>query len=353
MMNINLTLGLASAMLASFPSICAVASGGNANLNAEEIVLRRSNPIVSHMFTADPSAHVWEDGRLYVYPSADSSPPTGYGSMDGYHIFSTDDLITWVDHGESLHSRDVPWGREGGGFMWAPDCAYKDGTYYYYFPHKNKQNVWEIGVAVSQNPASDFVVKGYVQGGGKFCDPCVFIDDDGQAYLYAVKNTKCYAAKLKDNMMEIEGAMKQQVGVDEHREGPFVFKRKNIYYMIYPDHHPKYNKMQYSMSDHPLGPWEPKGVFVDHTDVITMHGSMVEFHGQWYLFYHNGSLSGGQGPNRSICFDPVYFNKDGTLQMVQQTLGVSLPTFHEDVNFNRRLGQLDVGDYTTVDLAHL
>lgn len=328
-------------------------SSSVSNAVIEQAVPRRSNPIVSHMFTADASAHVWEDGRLYVYPSTDTSPPTNYSSMDGYHIFSTDDLITWVDHGESLHSRDVPWGIDTGGNMWAPDCAYKEGTYYYYFPHRNKKKEWEIGVATSQHPASGFVVQGFVKGGNTFCDPCVFIDDDGQAYLYAVVNAKCYAAKLKDNMMEIEGEMVHQVGVDEHREGPFVFKRDGRYYMIYPDHFRKFNKMQYSMSDSPLGPWEPKGVFVDHTDVITMHGSMVEFHGQWYLFYHNGSLSGGQQHNRSICFDPVYFNQDGTLQMVEQTLGVALPTLHQDVNFNGMLGQLDIGDYTTADLEQL
>ena len=92
---------------------------------------RRSNPIVSHMFTADPSAHVWEDGRLYVYPSADQAPPKGYQKMDGYHVFSTDDMITWKDHGQILHSDQVEWGRKEGGFMWAPDCAYKDGVYYY------------------------------------------------------------------------------------------------------------------------------------------------------------------------------------------------------------------------------
>jgi hypothetical protein len=312
---------------------------------------RRSNPIVSHMFTADASAHVWDDGRLYVYPSSDTSPPSGYGSMDGYHVFSTDDMITWIDHGEILHSRDVEWGRKNGGYMWAPDCAYKNGTYYFVFPHKNTKNAWELGVATSPNPASDFKMQGYIKGCTSFCDPCVFIDDDGQAYLYAVMNAKCYAAKLKDNMMEIEGEMVHQIGVDEHREGPFVFKRNGTYYMIYPDHHRPFNEMQYSMSDNPLGPWEPKGLFVEQTDVITMHGSVVEYKGQWYLFYHSGTLSGGIEHNRSICFDPVFFNDDGTIQMVEQSRGVALPTFHQDINFNGMLGTLDVGEYTMADLA--
>jgi hypothetical protein len=324
-----------------------------ASIGLAQAAPRRSNPIVSHMFTADASAHVWDDGRLYVYPSSDTSPPSGYGSMDGYHVFSTDDMISWIDHGEILHSRDVKWGTKRGGYMWAPDCAFKDGTYYFFFPHKNAERAWEIGVATSQKPASDFKLQGYIEGGNTFCDPCVFIDDDGQAYLYAVVNAKCYAAKLTDNMMAIEGEMVRQIGVDEHREGPFVFKRNGIYYMIYPDHHRPFNEMQYSMSDSPLGPWEPKGLFVEQTDVITMHGSVVEYKGQWYLFYHSGALSGGIEHNRSICFDPVYFNEDGSIQMVKQSRGVELPTFHQEVNFNGLLGTLDVGEYTTADLAKL
>jgi len=110
----------------------------------------------SNMFTADPSAHVWQDGRLYVYPSTDIKG-TGYGKMDGYHVFSTDDMITWMDHGEIFHSRDLDWGI-GSGWMWAPDAATKNGTYYFYFPRPNgpTKDSWKIGVATSKKPASDF-----------------------------------------------------------------------------------------------------------------------------------------------------------------------------------------------------
>lgn len=311
---------------------------------------RRSNPIVSHMFTADASAHVWDDGRLYVYPSTDVAPAKGYSTMDGYHVFSTDDMITWKDHGEILHSRDVDWGIEKGGLMWAPDCVYKNGTYYYYFPHKNKENVWEIGVATSTKPASDFKVQGFVKGVSTFCDPCVYMDDDGQIYLYAVVDAKCYAAKLNDDMMTIEGEMTHQKGVDEHREGPFVFKRNDKYYMMYPNHQKPFNEMSYSMSDNPLGPWKPMGLIMEQNDVITMHGSMVEYKEQWYIFYHNGELSGSIGPQRSICFDPVYFNKDGSIQLVKKSLGVALPTFHNAINFNEMLGTLAIGDYTKKEM---
>lgn len=314
---------------------------------------RRSNPIVSHMFTADPSAHVWDDGRLYVYPSTDNAPTKGYKTMDGYHVFSTDDMITWKDHGEILHSSQVEWGRKEGGFMWAPDCAYKNGIYYYYFPHPSGTNfkkTWKIGVATSTKPASDFKVQGYIEGLESLIDPCVFIDNDGQAYLYHGGPNIAHAYKLKENMTEIDGERHIITGLDGFREGLFIFKRNNLYYAIYPDDFPKYNKMRYAISDNPFGPFECKDVFLGSTDVITMHGSAVEYKNQWYVFYHNGSLSGGIAPNRSICFEPIYFNEDGTIDMVTQTLGVQLPTFHKDINFNSMMGSLGLGDYTGAEL---
>ncbi len=289
-----------------------------ASFGAVQAAERASNPFIKHMFTADASAHVWEDGRLYVYPSTDIKGK-GYRAMDGYHIFSTDDMLNWTDHGEILHSSDVEWSG-GPGAMWAPDCVYKEGIYYYYFPHHNNKKQWEIGVATSTKPASDFKVQGYVKGGNTYCDPCVFIDD-GQAYLYAVVKAKTYAAKLKDNMMEIDGEMVLQELYD-HREGPFVFKRKGSYYLIYADNTDGGHLMHYAMSSSPLGPWESKGVILGKTSSLTTHGSVVEYKGQWYLFYHNADLSGGRRANRSICFDKVSFNEDGTMNRVKQTPSV-------------------------------
>src|SRR5246127_3476887 len=98
------------------------------------------NPFVTDMYTADPSAHVWADGRLYVYPSHDVAPPRGCDLMDKYHVYSTDDMVHWKDHGVILQASDVSWGRPEGGFMWAPDCAYKNGVYYFYFPHPSGSN---------------------------------------------------------------------------------------------------------------------------------------------------------------------------------------------------------------------
>jgi hypothetical protein len=335
-------------------------SGTEDNVSSGDLtylaVERRSNPVIRHMFTADPSAHVWDDGRLYVYPSTDVSPPRGYSTMDGYHVFSTDDLINWVDHGEILHSDDVEWGREDGGYMWAPDAAYKDGIYYFFYPHPSGDSysdTWKIGVATSTSPSSGFEDQGYIEDLLPLIDPNVFIDDDGQAYLYSGGPGDAYGVKLADNMLEIDGEQQVIEGLTNFKEGLWVFKRNDIYYAIYPDNTKPDALMHYAMGDDPLGPYTYQGTFLDGTGVTTTHGSVVEYNEQWYLFYHNGELSGGQEHNRSIAFDPIYFNDDGTIQTVVQTNDTELPAFYQDSYFNNPLAMLDVGEYSQAELLEL
>ncbi|UZR97449.1 family 43 glycosylhydrolase [Chondrinema litorale] len=283
----------------------------------------QKNPFITHMFTADPSAHVWQDGRLYVYASHDVSPPRGCDLMDKYHVFSTDDMVNWKDHGEILRATQVKWGRPEGGFMWAPDCAYKDGTYYFYFPHPSGSdwnNTWKIGVATSKKPASDFKSKGYIPGVGGFAmiDPSVFIDDDGQAYLYYGGGGRCQVSKLNDNMMEIDGDLVDLKGLEDFHEAPWIFKRNGIYYLTYSDNNPGANRLRYATSSSPLGPWKNQGIYLEPTGSDTSHGSVVEYKGKWYAFYHNMALS-NQGNLRSICVDELFFNPDGTIKEVIQT----------------------------------
>ena len=117
--------------------VACLSCGCNKTIGKDEEVVELtmpSNPFITDLYLADPSAHVWDDGRLYVYPSHDVAPPRGCDLMDGYHVYSTTDMLNWTDHGEVLHSSQVTWGREEGGFMWAPDCAYRNGKYYFYFP---------------------------------------------------------------------------------------------------------------------------------------------------------------------------------------------------------------------------
>jgi arabinoxylan arabinofuranohydrolase len=294
----------------------------------------QKNPFITHMYTADPSAHVWK-GRLYVYASHDVEPPRGCDLMDKYHVFSTKDMKHWKDHGEILNSSQVPWGRPEGGFMWAPDCAYKNGTYYYYFPHPSGtrwNNTWKIGVATSKYPAKGFVVQGYIPNIPSMIDPCVFVDDDGQAYLFYGGGGKCMMGKLKENMMEIDGELKTVEGLADFHEASWVHKRKGIYYLSYSDNHDGNkdkegvkgdNRMRYATSNSINGPWEYKGIYMEPTDSYTNHGSIVEYKGQWYAFYHNSKLSADKGKfndwQRSVCVDKLYYNPDGTIQMVKQT----------------------------------
>lgn len=282
------------------------------------------NPFVRNIYTADPSAHVWSDGRLYVYPSHDIYPPRGCDLMDKYHVFSTDDMVHWTDHGEILGAADVDWGRPEGGFMWAPDCAYKNGTYYFYFPHPTGSgdqwnSTWKIGVATSAEPAANFEVKGYIEGLKSMIDPCVFVDDDGQAYLYYGGGGQCEGGRLKDNMMEVDGLMKPMQGLQDFHEGTWVHKYKGVYYLSYADNNPSGgNQLRYAVSNSPLGPWTYKGVYIKPTGSPTSHGSIIEYKGQSYAFYHNSVLSGNPWL-RSICVDPLFYNEDGTIQVVVQT----------------------------------
>lgn len=286
------------------------------------------NPFITSIFTADPSAHVWKDGKLYIYASHDMDPARGCDLMDRYHVFSTEDMVTWQDEGEILSSDDVSWGREEGGFMWAPDCAYKNGTYYFYYPHPSGtewNNTWKIGVATSNKPASDFTDTGhYMEGLGGYAliDPCVFTDDDGQSYMYIGGGNQVVGGKLADDMISIEGTMTTMKGLEDFHEAIWVFKRNGIYYCMYADNLNGANRLRYATSDNPLGPWNYKGIVLDSVSSYTSHGSIVEFKGEWYLFYHNQAIS-NQGELRSICVDKVEFTADGSIkQVVQTTTGV-------------------------------
>lgn len=282
-----------------------------------------ANPFITSIHTADPSAHVWSDGRLYVYPSRDMDPPRGCDLMDHYHVFSTDNMVDWRDEGEILNASQVSWGRKEGGFMWAPDAAYRNGKYYFYFPHPSDTNwndTWKIGVATSTEPVGGFKPAGYIQGIGGFglIDPSVFIDTDGQAYMYYGGGGHCLGVKLKPNMIEIAAPPQPMEGLQDFHEATWVFKRDGLYYLTYADNHPDENQMEYATSSKPLGPWTWKGVYLKGTGCDTTHGSVVEYKGKWYQFYHNKSIS-GQNNLRSICVDLLSFNPDGTIQPIVQT----------------------------------
>jgi len=297
------------------------------------------NPVFTSIFTADPSAHVWqnEPDKIYVYPSHDIFPSRGCDFMDKYHVFSSTNMVDWIDEGEILSSADIEWRRAEGGFMWAPDCAYKDGVYYFYFPHPTGDgdawnNTWKIGVAISDKPSSGFIDNGMVTlsetgepiGGDAFIDPCVFEDTDGSYYMAVGGGGHCFIGKMGDDMMTVDGGFTDvSEQLPNYHEGPWLFKRGDFYYLMYPgkvNSSDNGDSMLYAMSKNPLGPWDYKGVLLDPVSTgDTSHGSIIEFKNRWYLFYHNAEISGGNGTLRSVCVDELFWNDDGTIKKVEQT----------------------------------
>jgi len=295
----------------------------------------KSNPFITHIRSADPDAHVWEDGKLWVYTSQDHDSDSathakvghGYSKMDGYHVFSTNNMKNWTDHGEILHSKDVPWGCDDGGWMWAPGAAYKNGTYYLYFPSMNKEMKWKIGVATSKNPQGPFVAEPNYMEGTSGIDPMCFIDDDGQAYLYFGKEL---VAKLSDDMLTLaEKAKKIDYGATNFREGPYMHKKDGKYYYSWTDWKDPVDQGYYAMGNSPYGPFEYKGAINAKVPGAQDHHSIVEFKNQWYYFYHVGNYTDatgkkGRGNRRNVCVDYLYYNDDGTIKkVVQTTEGVS------------------------------
>lgn len=292
-------------------------------------IVTGTNPIINDQFTADPTARVFE-GKIYMYPSHDIPSVithvdgSAWFSMPDYHVFSSEDLTSWTDHGVILRQEDVPWGKPDAYAMWAPDCVYKDGKYYFYFPDAPAEGFgFGIGVAVADKPYGPFTPQEEPIKGVFGIDPCVLIDDDGTSYIYW-SGMGLSGCKLNDNMLELDG---RPVRLDKSlpagfKEGPFAFKRDGKYYLTYPWVRENTETLAYAMSDRPLGPFEYKGLIMKEspTGCWTNHHSIVEYKGQWYLFYHHNDYSPDFDKNRSARIDKVFFNEDGTIQEVVPTL---------------------------------
>jgi len=256
-------------------------------------------------FQADPSARVWND-ELWIYPSHDIAGSTGWDMVD-WHAFSSTDLKHWTDHGVIFGLKDLTWARK---WAWAPDCLQRNGKFYFYFPADD-----QIGVAVSDKPDGPFQdalgrpLLARDEGGTRVMDPCIFVDDDGQAYLYFGQNA-LRVVKLKPDMVTRDGPI-IALAVKNFHEGIWVHKRNGRYYLSYPSfENGRASKMEYSIGRSPLGPFEPKGVILDNHS-RNIHGSITEFRGQWYLFYH---VQGPSPYERRVCLESLTYNDDGTIQ---------------------------------------
>lgn len=282
------------------------------------------NPIVHEMFTADPSAHVF-NGKVYVYTSHDLNKAQGFNMRD-YHVFSSSDMKTWHDHGVALDLDNVAWAKE---YMWAPDCVYKNGTYYLYFPAKSYTDEFKIGVATSTSPTGPFKAEKEPMKGSFSVDPAVFVDTDGTAYMYfggagMGGQSNPWVAKLDSTMKQFDGEPQRIAGADYWFEACWMSKIENTYYLSYSagSNHPEYPESSiivYATSDNPMGPFKYQGILNGYVSGWTNHQSIVEFKGQSYFFYHNADLSGGNTTQRSVCIDYLHINDDGSLSKVVQT----------------------------------
>lgn len=279
--------------------------------------------------TADPSAHVWNDGKIYLYTSHDIECQPDFFMKD-WHVFSSSDLVNWTDHGACLSVDDLSWADN---FAWAPDAAYKNGKYYFCFPAgtgfkdrvnpENSTKWMGIGIAVSNSPTGPFKdalgkplwTEPYAN------DPCLFVDDDGKAYIYfhGSAGNDFLVAEMAEDMLSVNGdVIKMDMGGYEPKmEGPWVFKRDGKYYFSMPENN---RTLTYYMADSPKGPWTYKGLIMEEKGGNNHH-SIVEFKGRWILFYHDrfDNNSTCHKKQRHVCAEYLYFNQDGTIQEVKRT----------------------------------
>ena len=311
-------------------------------------------PLTTRIYTADPSAHEFE-GKIYIYPSHDldlDAQATDEGDeyqMTDYHILSMDSPDSPVkDHGEALHVNNVPWAVSQ---MWAPDAAFKNGVYYFYFPARDKNGIFRIGVATSDKPYGPFKPEQNYINGSFSIDPCSFVDDDGSAYVYfgglwggqlekwttgsfnpdgkePPENSPAVCprvAKMTGDMLEFSETPREIVILDEtgkpltagdedrrYFEGPWLHKYNGTYYFSYSTGTTHY--IVYATGDNPYGPFTYRGRILNPVIGWTTHHSIMEFKGEWYLFYHDSEYSGGINQKRTVKMAELKFNPDGTIQ---------------------------------------
>ncbi|MEV4750595.1 glycoside hydrolase family 43 protein [Streptosporangium amethystogenes subsp. fukuiense] len=291
-----------------------------------------ASPITTSIYTADPAALVVGD-TMYLYTGHDEAAPGGTNFvMRDWHVFSSTDATTWTDHGARLSLSNLPW---AGADAWAGEVEPRGGKYYWYVPVNGNGAGWmDIGVAVGDSPLGPFTD---AKGGPLISDstpnssplnidPTVFTDDDGQAYIYWGSYYGLRAAKLKPDMINLDGPVITPAGVSNFWEAPWMFKRNGTYYLAYAANdsgcsQPGYACIRYATATSPLGPWTHRGVVLDQVSSTTNHPAIVEFKGQWYMVYHNAAAPGGGNFRRSVTLDKLYWNADGTMQKVVQTSG--------------------------------
>lgn len=282
------------------------------------------NPVFTHLYTADPSAHVWKgDNRLWLYTSHDEPGTNSHYTMSDYHVFSTTDLVNWVDYGRVLHFKDVSWAEN---HAWAIDAVqYRNKFYLVYCMKEKGSGIFRTGMAISDKPQGPFEDIGYIKGVDWGQDPSLFIDDDGKPYLFWGCGGKGYGAELNDDLMSIKSETMVELTsqLKDVFEGLWCHKYNGKYYMTYPGlpggEWPEV--MYYAIADKPLGPYEFQGEYIGKFDgqAGTNHGSVIKYGDKWLAFYHSSWLSEGNSTCRSVMMDYLEYDKDGKIKKIIPT----------------------------------
>lgn len=292
--------------------------------------LNAQNPLLSHVYAADPSAHVWPNDckTLWLYTSHDEPETNHHATMNSYHVFSTQDLVNWVDYGRVLAVENVKWAIS---MAWAVDAVYwKDKYYLVYCMVEKTTGIFRTGLATSNNPQGPFNDIGFIKNLDWGQDPAVYIDNN-KPYLFWGSGGKCYAGELTDDLLALKNETKieltkQLFGVFE---GPWVHKYNGMFYLSYPalsnGHWPE--EMRYAISRNILGPYEYRGNYIPFFEgqSATNHGSIIKFKNDWISFYHSAWLSGGINESRNLMAAFLMYNSDGTIKpIIPSREGVSL-----------------------------
>lgn len=296
-----------------------------------------ANPIITTPYTADPAALV-VGNTLYLYTGHDEAPPGGTNFvMRDWHVLSSTNAATWTDHGARLSVPTFAW---AGADAWAGEVEPRNGRYYWYVSVNGNGPGWmDIGVAVGNSPLGPFtdarggplISDSTPNSSGLNIDPTVFVDDDGQAYLYWGSFWGVRAARLNPDMISLAGPVVTPQGVTNFWEAPWLFKRNGVYYLAYAANDAgcvtssSFACVRYATASNPLGPWTHRGVVLDQVSSTTNHPAIIEFNGQWYLVYHTADAPGGGNFRRSVAIDQLFFNADGTMRKVIQTRGGGPP----------------------------
>jgi hypothetical protein len=284
----------------------------------------QGNPLFTHVFAADPSAHIWPgDDRLWLYTSNDVPGTNTHATMDGYHVFSTRDLLNWTDHGRVLHLDQVPWAIS---HMWAIDAILWKGTYYLVYCAKERETgMFRTGLATSDRPEGPFTDIGFIQGVNWGQDPAIIVGDDGHPYLFWGAGGGCEAVRLTEDLRAAipETKVKLSQQLPEFFEGPWIHRFNGKYVLSYPGlpegKWPQH--MYYAFADQPLGPYTYQGKYMAGFPGMsgTNHGSIIQYQGNWIFFYHGARGPGAGGQSRTLMADFINPDADGKLPLITPT----------------------------------